>query len=70
MLVEPFLVDIESGVEVVEVGHFRDVGHPLVGLLEAGDGDGHIASRCEEVAVLVLQVLIFDVQQQFVVVPA
>lgn len=52
------------GIRVVEVSQLGDVSHLFVRLLENGQADCDVICSLKEVPFLVLQVLLFDVEEE------
>ncbi len=61
-------MDVQTCVEIVVVGHLRNVGDSPVGHLQTRNSHCHVPCRSEELTVLILQVRVLNVEQELRVV--
>lgn len=59
---------VKPSVEVVVVGHLGYICYSFMGHLKAGNRDRHVSSRREKVAVFILEIFVFNVEEELSVV--
>ena len=65
MFLQTLFVNIEPSIDVVKIGDFRNIDNFSVGLLQTGYYYRHVPGCSKVVPVLIFEVFLFDIEQQF-----